>query len=167
MTQDKLSAVLDGIVTLTSERDSNALELTLAQTLFTLADVKNLTMHSAGNINRVKHAIEKAEELPEDEAIAPEIVEALSTCLTTAKMASISHKAKKVTLFPLMCSKQQPLAVVLIEETEQTHEHELAIQILNIYHNFLSLMNENERDTLTGLLNRKTFDLKINNIISF
>lgn len=165
MPHNQLCNVLDGIIELTKERDSNALELTLAETLFKLADVNNLTMHTAGNINRVKHAILNNEKLPEDEEINQDIIDALSDCLESAKVSSIIHKRKKFTLFPLLCSKKQPLAVILVEQTNNNSENNLIIQILNIYHNFLSLMNENERDTLTGLLNRKTFELKISHTI--
>lgn len=166
MPQSKLDFVLEKITSLTSERDSNALELALAQTLFTIADVKNMVMHSSGNITRVKHAILNNEELPQDEEIELETVEALGECLETAKITNIKLKDKNLTLFPLMCSKKQPLAVIVIEETANTNDHTLTIHILKIYHNFITLMNDNERDTLTGLLNRKTFDLKINGIIS-
>lgn len=38
--------------------------------------------------------------------------------------------------------------------------------VLEIYQNFILLNNENECDTLTGLLNRKTFDFKINKILA-
>ena len=40
------------------------------------------------------------------------------------------------------------------------------LKILAIYRNFMSLIHEDGRDILTGLLNRKTFDLKINTIIT-
>ncbi|MFV1921546.1 MAG: GGDEF domain-containing protein [Methylotenera sp.] len=166
MTQVKLESVLEKIITLTSERDSGSLELALAQTLFALLNVENLTIHTAGNINRVRHALANAEKLADDEAISPNIVDALNQCLETAKTNCIVHRGKQVTMFPLKCSKQRPIAVVLVEQTHQSPKNELIIQILKIYHNFLSLMTENERDTLTGLLNRKTFDLKINNIIT-
>lgn len=166
MAQKKLEEVLENIVTLTSERDSNALELALAQTLFTLVGVKNMVMYSAGNINRVKHAISNAKMLPKNEEIEAGIVDSLSHCLETAKISSTQHHNKTLTLFPLLCSKQKPLAVITVEETHDSRDNNLSIQILKIYHNFIALMNDNERDTLTGLLNRKTFDLKINNIIS-
>ncbi len=39
------------------------------------------------------------------------------------------------------------------------------LQILSIYHNFMSLIHESERDILIDLLNRKTLDLKIKDII--
>jgi diguanylate cyclase (GGDEF)-like protein len=166
MPNNRIQEVLEKIVQLTSERDSNSLELSLAQTLLSLAGVKNISMHSAGNINRVQHAITHADKLPENEEISLEIIEALSQCIETSKIVSAQYQNKSLTLFPLLSAKQKPLAVVTVEETTDTQNNELVIQVLKIYHNFIALMNDNERDTLTGLLNRKTFDLKINHIIS-
>jgi diguanylate cyclase (GGDEF)-like protein len=166
MQQKNLEEVLENIVTLTSEKDSNALEIALAQTLFKLVGVKNMVMYSAGNINRAKHAISDAEKLPANEEIEAGIVDSLIQCLKTAKISTIQHQNKKLTLFPLLCSKQKPLAVISVEESQNSNNNDLSVLILKIYHNFLALMNDNERDTLTGLLNRKTFDLKINNIIA-
>jgi diguanylate cyclase (GGDEF)-like protein len=167
MPHTQLPIVLDKIISLTKVRDSSALELSLAQTLLTLANVKNTTIHSASNINRTKHALANNQTMLEGKTVPADISVALSTCLDTAKVSIIPlQKNKRLTLFPLMCSKQKPLAVIAVEETSKTSNHGLTIQILDIYHNFLSLMNDNERDTLTGLLNRKTFDFKINDIIS-
>ncbi len=166
MSQVKLESVLEKLIVLTSERDSGSLELALAQALFGLSNVQNLTIHSAGNINRVKHMLSNGEKLPDGETISSDIVDALNQCLETANTKSILHQGKQFTIFPLKSSKQRPIAVVLVEQSSKTQENEIIIQILKIYHNFLSLMTENERDALTGLLNRKTFDLKINNIIT-
>lgn len=38
--------------------------------------------------------------------------------------------------------------------------------LLEFYLNFLSLLDDNERDMLTGLLNRKTFDMRISKILT-
>jgi diguanylate cyclase (GGDEF)-like protein len=38
--------------------------------------------------------------------------------------------------------------------------------LLRVYQNFLVILEDNERDTLTGLLNRKTFDTRISTIIA-
>ncbi len=167
MPHTQLPVVLDKIISLTKVRDSNALELSLAQTLLALANVKNTTIHSAGNIIRMNHALAHDQKITETEAMPPAIITALSTSLDTAKPLVIPlDESKKLTLFPLMCSKQKPFAIISVEETETVSNHGLTMQILHIYHNFLSLINDNERDTLTGLLNRKTFDLKINDTIS-
>jgi diguanylate cyclase (GGDEF)-like protein len=37
--------------------------------------------------------------------------------------------------------------------------------LLQIFQNFIVLINDNEHDTLTGLLNRKTFEIKINKVL--
>lgn len=166
MPQNKLEDVLEKIVTLTSERDSNALELALAQALFTLAGIENIAMYSAGNINRAKHALSSAQELPKTEEIKADMVDSLSHCLETAKITDVQYQNKRLTLFPLLCSKLKPLAVIGVEQSSDARDNDLTIKILKIYHNFIALMNDNERDTLTGLLNRKTFDLKINHIIA-
>lgn len=166
MPQQKLQEVLENVVTLTSEKDSRALELALAQTLFTLADVKNVVIHSASNINRNKYTQTASEKPLPDEVIQGEILGALGKCLESASIAYTKQEGKELTLFPLLCAKKQPLAVVVVEAPQDERDYDLTIMILKIYHNFIALMNENERDTLTGLLNRKTFDLKINSIIS-
>jgi diguanylate cyclase (GGDEF)-like protein len=38
--------------------------------------------------------------------------------------------------------------------------------VLHVYQNFASLIRDNEHDTLTGLLNRKTFEAKVNKVMS-
>lgn len=167
MPNAQLPAILDKIISLTEVRDSNALELSLAQTLLTLANVKNTTIYSAGNIIRVNHALTHNQLVADSESIPVEIATSLLTCLETTKPLIVPFdNSKKLTLFPLMCSKQKPIAIIAVEETTTISNHDLTMQILHIYHNFLSLINENERDTLTGLLNRKTFDFKINDTIS-
>ncbi|HEY8099523.1 MAG TPA: GGDEF domain-containing protein [Burkholderiaceae bacterium] len=40
-------------------------------------------------------------------------------------------------------------------------DHDLASTLLGLYNNYLLLLNDNQRDHLTGLLNRKSFDDKI------
>lgn len=167
MPKIRLEAVLDNIITLTSKTDSSALELTLAQTLFTLAGIDNMLMHSADSITRAQSALSNSELLSVESVHIPEsLVDSLVQCLESAEITTSVHQKKPITLFPLMRAKAQPLAIIVVEEGEEKHDHELILQILKIYHNFLALMNENERDTLTGLLNRKTFDQKINTIIT-
>jgi len=167
MSQTKLSAVLDEIISLVSERDSDALASSLTQILLTLANAKNTTIYSARGITRAKHAITNNQTQPENEVIPKSIVNALFKCLTTAKISTIPLQGDtELTLFPLMCSKQKPQAIITVEAENHASNHDLMLQILAIYHNLMSLIHENEHDTLTGLLNRKTFDLKINDIIT-
>jgi diguanylate cyclase (GGDEF)-like protein len=61
--------------------------------------------------------------------------------------------------FPLS-TDAEPIGVLEIERVEplSAAEQRLVAGVTRIYRNFLSLLDYSERDTLTGLLNRKTFD---------
>jgi len=166
MIKNNIKNVLENIISLTSERDSNALELALAQTLFKLAAPESMTMYRANSIEGIKYVSTLIGKNRQSEEIPTEVLDALKKCLESGKTTSTKQEEKELTLFPLLSSKNEPIAVIMIEEAQGSHAHELTIMVLKIYHNFVALMNENERDTLTGLLNRKTFDLKINSIIS-
>lgn len=62
-------------------------------------------------------------------------------------------------MFPLG-TDAEPIGVLEIERDQPLTEDEqrLVRGVTRIYRNFLSLLDYSERDTLTGLLNRKTFD---------
>lgn len=49
---------------------------------------------------------------------------------------------------------------------DSARRKKLVSTLLDIFHNVISLIYDNERDTLTGLLNRKTFDQKISKLIT-
>jgi diguanylate cyclase (GGDEF)-like protein len=166
MPGNNLKSVLENIISLTSERDTNAIELALAQTLFKLAAPESMTLYRASSIDNIKYANTLIGKQQENEDIPEDILDALKECLETCKTTYTQRQEKKLTLFPLLSAKNEPIAVILIEAIQDSQDHALTLMILKIYHNFVALMNENERDTLTGLLNRKTFELKINNIIS-
>ena len=63
------------------------------------------------------------------------------------------------TLFPLATDREH-LGVMEVESDAPLGEGEqrMVMSILRIYRNFQGLLDYSERDTLTGLLNRKTFD---------
>ncbi len=63
------------------------------------------------------------------------------------------------TFFPLASDREQ-FGVIEIETDTPLDERDqrLVTSILRIYRNFQGLLDYSERDTLTGLLNRKTFD---------
>lgn len=80
--------------------------------------------------------------------------------------------ADQVKLYPIKDFAEKVVSVIEITISQQNLEHfdahanKAIVMMLEIYQNFTKLMNDNECDTLTGLLNRKTFDSKINKIIT-
>jgi diguanylate cyclase (GGDEF)-like protein len=64
-----------------------------------------------------------------------------------------------LSLFPL-ATERESLGVLEIETDAplDAATQRLVVGVLRLYRNFLGLLDYSERDTLTGLLNRKTFD---------
>jgi diguanylate cyclase (GGDEF)-like protein len=80
-------------------------------------------------------------------------------CLRTQDMVSQADANTHITAFPLATDRE--VVGVLEVETQQPlapDQERLVRSILRIYRNFQGLLDYSERDTLTGLLNRKTFD---------
>ncbi len=80
-------------------------------------------------------------------------------CLTQRSVLQQRENKLWVTLFPLATERE--IVGVLELHTERRLKAEaqrMVTSVLRIYHNFQGLLDYSERDTLTGLLNRKTFD---------
>lgn len=79
-------------------------------------------------------------------------------CLVTA--------TGKLHIFPLSQSIAHKNAILLIQHEALSAEAiELVEQCLQMFHYYARLIIENERDGLTGLLNRKTFDQCVSKIL--
>ncbi|OFZ68109.1 MAG: hypothetical protein A2V79_08530 [Betaproteobacteria bacterium RBG_16_56_24] len=76
-------------------------------------------------------------------------------------------ETKKEMILPLQGAKGDVSAFCRIENTSNdANNQRLLPLLLEFYTNFLSLIEDNERDALTGLLNRKTFDGRISKILT-
>lgn len=72
----------------------------------------------------------------------------------------------KLHIFPLKQSIAHKNAILLIQhEALSDQAIELVEQCLQMFHHYARLIIENERDALTGLLNRKTFDQCVSKIL--
>jgi hypothetical protein len=80
-------------------------------------------------------------------------------CLRTQEMACRSDDTH-LAVFPLATDHHGVVGVLEIETEAAlaTGQPRLVRSVLRIYRNFQGLLDYSERDMLTGLLNRKTFD---------
>ncbi len=80
-------------------------------------------------------------------------------CLREQAPLSVRSAGGTISLFPLASDRE--VAAVLDIRTQgalSDEQRRLVCSILRVYRNFQGLLDYSERDTLTGLLNRKTFD---------
>lgn len=167
MSSANIQCVLSQLIQLTAERDSSSLELAMAQTLFNLATPDAVTIVKVVDATSGVFTISQATGNAPIQAISEELIPALRACSIRKKpITNLPEAMHRLELYPLLNSKEQAVAIVVLDAPEDHPEvREMTVMLLEIYKNFVNLMHDNERDTLTGLLNRKTFDLKINKIL--
>lgn len=164
-TQTKI--VLSKLIELTSERDVNSLEIVLAKALFDLAASNSVVIYRVVDFEKLKFSARLIGESGVEESIPEGLNAELVECLISG-----NHRIYKqddyncYSLYPLMSHKSGPLAVITVHtDGHDENMHVVTTMLLKIYQNFITLLNDNERDTLTGLLNRKTFELKISKVM--
>lgn len=174
MNSPSLKSVLSTLISLTNERDVTALEISLAQALFDLIAplnvdaAKSITIYHVKDIGKQLFSEIVIGKEPDGHALSPDMKQKLTSCFKSGETCSYEESGKHiVTLYPLNISTGHTMAVLAIEaDVCVPQQHETITMLLQIYQNFTGLIKDNERDTLTGLLNRKTFEVKINKVLS-
>ncbi len=165
---------LQGLVALTKERDLHELEQMLKQTIAGLitftskVEVKSVELYRLKDISTLFFSTVSKESQPPASALSPALCQQLLDCYSSAKYSVYEVNGNKsYHLYPLKHEIAHNNAVILVHaEFDNQQLSESICTILDIYQNYIGLLNDNERDTLTGLLNRKTFDQKIGKILS-
>ncbi len=80
-------------------------------------------------------------------------------CLTERTVLQDKDGDQWLTMFPL-ATERDVIGVLEVHTANRpkASAQRMIASVLRIYHNFQGLLDYSERDTLTGLLNRKTFD---------
>lgn len=166
--------VLNKLISLTEERDLVSLEYLLAKSICELIAPDNTQVVNAVKIYHAKN-LEKqiftttdSDRNAHGEQLPKALKDALTGAFIHCKNGVYSeHLKPDVNLYPLTNSQHEVLAVIAIEAMieDPTLSHTIAL-VLQVYQNFAGVIRDNEHDTLTGLLNRKTFEYKLNKILS-
>ncbi len=150
-----------------------ALEQSLAQSLLDLIapentdNFKSVVIYRAIDIKKQLFSSYVAGNRRAKENASKAFTQALSQCFKSGEHC-IYQSANDVsaTLFPLKNNDGHTIAIIAIESLICDAQLQQTIgMMLKIFQNFIVLINDNEHDTLTGLLNRKTFEIKINNVL--
>lgn len=169
-----INSLLSKLVTLTKERDDLSLQVALIKTL---SDFINLNHNESKRIVVIYHVNDVKKQLitaltddsnTNNVDMPADFKRAILNCLQSGTAYSYQVDAQHaIKLHPITGTMGHVDSVIAID-ADHTNEHlyNSVCMILEIYQNFILLNNENECDTLTGLLNRKTFDFKINKILA-
>lgn len=162
------------LVALTSERDEVALESALVKTLTEVLTAIHGDKAKPVVIFYIKEEMNlpitavSTDGIIHSPPISDEFKSALTHCYKSG-MLNVHSTEENCTqkLYPVKNGMGNVTSVISIEDPLIDNRlDETITRLVEIYQNFTKLINDNESDTLTGLLNRKTFDLKISKIIS-
>lgn len=166
-----MSELVEHLAELTGFRDRDVLDVTLAGALRDLLHPRCVAIYRVVGDGEKLHWLTRAR-LRQGDAVAtadpvwvelenlpalaqhPARVEALTgrTVVTTQGNEGLS-------VFPLATDREVTGVLELLTDgTLEPEAQRMVCSILRIYRNFQGLLDYSERDTLTGLLNRKTFD---------
>ncbi|MFG6447238.1 GGDEF domain-containing protein [Roseateles sp. BYS180W] len=165
-----MSEVVEHLAVLTGFRDRDVMDATLVSSLAdmlapqSVAAYRVLGEHSDQRwVTRAcmnaGQTIVSAQELRLEELPPVADFPHRQMCLESGQENFLQQDDRHIALFPL-ASEQQVVGVLEITSAEPLGEQarRTVAAVLRIYRNFMGLLDYSERDTLTGLLNRKTFD---------
>jgi diguanylate cyclase (GGDEF)-like protein len=92
--------------------------------------------------------------------------DSLVACIESQSITNSSMNARQRISFPVVVNEKLIGVVDTFSDTSNTKNENLIQHIIHIYSNFLSIIDDNQRDTLTGLLNRKTFESELSALLS-
>lgn len=176
MTKAGTSHLLESVVRLTSLRDQHSLEKCLINTLQELIPASEIMLYEiSGEPGR--HALKLLADVPSPQpgvkkhGILPCPLEDdpdLLRCFTTGQLVVSRTEAEPGVRVIHPVPGVNGMAGLLTVKCASLipKDQEIAASFLRIYQNYLQLINDNERDTLTDLLNRKTFDDRIMGVMS-
>jgi len=165
--------ILQNLVQMTCQRDHLRLELSVLSTFLQLPGITNVralellkldddywvrprTWLQDGQLTTATH------DFPHDPQRIPlRELEFLHRCIhqNASEMQHSFADDRHVIWLPVWMHEQVRTCIE-ITQSEPFHPHNLDVitGIFNVYQNYQSLLDYSERDALTGLLNRKTFD---------
>jgi len=165
--------ILDYIIEITEQRDAELLEMSLAKTLFELYDAEKVLFCSTRNGNlefySVFQVIAEGEmhdlSFDEIDSLKNELEALFSTSVLTGSCVEEKNAAHHVIVHPVHLFSHIVGFIVVYPSHETSIDNAVIEGFLKIYQNYITLLHDNQRDRLTGLLNRKTFDDRIMKII--
>lgn len=166
-----MTLLLEQLAALTGLRDRDALDAGLVAAVADLTGARRVAVHRVVGDEGAQRWLTRAQRGAAAPAPAPAVPgtdggdqptlderPAWRDCLATGQPRPW-HRADGLSLFPLPGAGQQGGVVEMVSDSPPTPIQVRGVNaILAVVRNQLGLLDYSERDTLTGLLNRKSFD---------
>ena len=174
----KAPRILDKVSSLTAIRDIDIFQFSFIKTIADMLQVNEISLYKFNDSNQAcrlvrytsdielgngKQKIGETKEIHIENILVPEaILRAQKWINLTDRVYTLHVDNEYLTVYPVVGVRRTIgyLAVTLKHELSSS-ENLVITNLLSISENFHALLEDNQRDKLTGLLNRKTFDESI------
>jgi len=166
--------LLNSVIKLTKTRDVNSLEYSLVTTLHEFIQCKEIAVYKDMQ-DSGQRMIERSLALHfstdkryhwEDNCFVKEPEPELISCLQSACIITVqSNDGIEQRWLPISIFDKPIVAIKLVSKPLNSSQQVLLNAFCRIYENYLTILHENERDKLTGLLNRQTFESKFKQLL--
>jgi diguanylate cyclase (GGDEF)-like protein len=165
--------ILESIVALTEKQDIDSLELSLLSSVVELLLCDKATIYEVSLLDDKKVdtalSIVKSEDTGEYkwlnnapvEDITPELLNAMQEQSKTRR----EEADGKISLWLPISGGSKQVCLHIESQSLKPQQHYFVEAIVKIYSNYLRILVESERDKLTGLLNRHSFDRRLKQIL--
>ena len=169
---------IESIANVATHTDRERLETSLMKALFQLLELKRIALYT------ITHEYGEIRCLLSSEVIECEIifhapcstspqldidqVYGLAQCMEDNKPVFFDTESQQIYLHTLTNRRGETICtfIITVFELEKSISGDLLANYFKVYHNYVSLLDDSERDTLTGLLNRHTFERNLDHILS-
>lgn len=178
---EREKSLLESVIHLTSLRERESLEISLVTTLNWMIRPRKIALYKIDYHQGVQEVVPEIvfdggkmvahfEDCDSDMTFRLDSRAAFLDCQAAGKMVvdKVVRDGDECAdhLFPVFGNRDAVDGFFeIICDSLDKESHDLVTGFLEIYHNYLAIIDDSQRDTLTGLLNRKTFDNNIAKII--
>lgn len=176
MKEKKTVHILDSLVEMTQYRDRELIAISMVKTLYQLLSAEKVELYAVHKdsepvvlklLARIdEHGISTRVDLP-GKKFADKPSQAIIKCIAQCEQVTLNLTVgDKEVIFPILDEKGAVVGLLInINSKNSPEQQQLTQGILKLYQNYLSLLEDSQRDALTGLLNRETFVNSLNKII--
>lgn len=173
MVEIEHEVLLESVAGITEQRDLESLEISVVETILEFVpaiEVKFYKVHDQEALLVVradKNGVESGGGLirSADGILSLQNSPEFTACLEKQAMVSYEIGGLNRFIYPVMIDEHAVGILSVLCAKDRDCDQKLIAGLLRIHQNLLYILNESERDKLTGLLNRKTFDDKISKIL--
>lgn len=171
--------ILQSVIEITKQRDLDSLEYSLVATLAELVpvvEISILKIFNDNNLDKLDTVVsltavtDSSGDKTYDWKDSSQIIDAdeeVKNCLLSSTIFS-HHTSDGLLrlLAPISCDGKIIGLLSIKSDSDITHFMSLIEGFVRIYNNYMVIFNESERDKLTGLYNRRTFDNKLQRLFA-